>query len=146
MGFKLDENAGLFPQGMHLVEVDECVQKFSKAGDGMFAVKMRDVYSNDVFWENWMMEGKGQGMTVPKVRALGLDVANIIEAGDLVGRRMVVKVTHKDSEAFGTQAQVSKAWTPDGAPADWHPPSGEAQPKPSGLKTASGEDAESQPF
>lgn len=136
MGFKVDEHADLFPQGTFLLEVDDCVQKFSKKGDGMFAVKLRDVYSGRTLFENWMMEGRGQGMSVPKLRALGLDLTGMIEAQDCVGRRMIASVKHKSSEEFGDQAQISKAWPESSPPPDWKKPDEPPETPPQTLANA----------
>lgn len=128
MGFKVDKNADLFPEGLFMFEVVACDVKHSQAsGDPYFKVTLRDVYTRRTLFENWMMAGNGQGMTVPKLRALELDLDKDVEAGDLIGRRLIARIKHKDSEKYGTQAQIGKSWPESKPPQEWlaeHPEPG----------------------
>jgi hypothetical protein len=120
VGFKVDPSAGVFPAGLCLLEVVEAEEKSSrKSGDGMFKVKLRDVHTRQTFYENWMMQGAGAGITIPKLKALGVDTEQVVESADLLGRRMIALIKHKDSADYGVQAQIAKAWLEDSPPAEW---------------------------
>lgn len=120
MGFNIDKTANLFPEGLFLLEVSECsVGHSKKSGDAYLKVKLRDVFTSRTLYENWMVQGNGQGMTVPKLKALEIDLDGEVEPGDLLGRRMIAKIKHKDSDQYGTQAQIGKCWPENAPPKEW---------------------------
>lgn len=117
---RVNPNADLFPEGLHLFEITECVSDRSKrSGDELFKVTMRDVHTRRTTMERWMVEGPGEGMTVRKFKALGLDLTKDIEPMDLVGLRFIGKVKHSTSEQYGDQAQISTIWNEAKPPKDW---------------------------
>jgi hypothetical protein len=120
VGYRVDPTADVFPEGLCLLEVVEVEEKRSRStGDAYFKVKLRDCHTRQSFYENWMMQGRGQSMTVPKLKALGLDLANEIERDDLLGRRMVARIKHKENGEYGTQAQIARSWPEDSPPPEW---------------------------
>lgn len=143
MGFRVDKTANLFPEGLALVEVAECTTGYSKKppNNGYFKVKLRDVHSGRTMYEIWMMEGAGQGMTVPKLAALELDLDHPVEPLDLVGQRMIARIKHRESEEYGAQAQIAKAWPVSKPPAEWTA----ANPEPGSPDLFDGKDDKGNP-
>lgn len=120
MGYRVDKNANLFPEGLFLLEIVQSETKRSKSsGDGMFKVKLRDTKTNRTFYENWMMEGNGVKRTIQKLDAIGLDLDDEIEADDLLDKRLIARVKHKDSPGYDTQAQIDKCWPESRPPQEW---------------------------
>lgn len=149
MGFKLDKNADLFPEGLYLFEVADATIGYSKkSGDAYLKVTLRDVNTRRTLFENWMIEGNGQGMTVPKLKALEIDLDQDVEPGDLIGRRMIARVKHRESEQYGTQAQIAKSWPESAPPKEWaavNPAIVDTEPMPfDGDKSAPSKPAASQ--
>jgi hypothetical protein len=144
MGYQVDKTANLFPEGLAMIEVVECENKHSKKPPyaGYFKLKLRDVFSMRTLYENWMMEGAGQGMTVPKLAALELDLDREVEAQDLIGRRMIVRIRHKESEEYGMQAQIAKAWPVSKPPQEWK----DANPEPGSPDLFDGNDEHDKPL
>lgn len=120
MGYRVDRDAYLFPEGLFLLEIVECENKRSKSsGDGMFKVKLRDVKTNRTFYENWMMEGNGVKHTIPKLEALALNLDDEIEPRDLLEKRIIARVKHKESPGYDTQAQIARVWPESRPPQEW---------------------------
>lgn len=120
MGYRVDRNANLFPEGLFLLEIVECENKRSKSsGDGMFKVKLRDVKTNRTFYENWMMEGNGVKHTIPKLEALSLNLDDEIEPRDVLDKRLIARVKHKESPGYDTQAQIARVWPESRPPQEW---------------------------
>lgn len=129
MGYRVDRSAHLFPEGLFLLKIVECEDKRTRNGDGAFRVKMRDEASSRTFYETWSMEGAGTKHTIPKLDAIGLDIdgEDEIEARDLLDKRFIARVKHKESPGFDTQAQIAKVWPESRPPQEWrdmHPEEG----------------------
>lgn len=124
MGYQVDPNADQMPEGWHLFEIKSCEDKVSKKGDGMFVVNMSDVDTGRFHRERWMMQGKGQGMTVPKLRALGVDMGKPVEAIDLVGRRFFGEIRMskpKPDSQYGPELQIKNVRDENNTPDDYNP-------------------------
>lgn len=119
MGYRVDKNAHIFPEGLFLLEIVGCEDKVSRAGDGKFNVKLRDTKTGRTFYDGWMMEGNGVKHTIPKLEAIGLNMDDEIEAHDLLDKQFIARVKHKESPGFDTRAEVAKAWPTSRPPKEW---------------------------
>ena len=116
MGYKLDPNADLFPEGYHFFEVTGCMEKPTRAGVMRFQVVMKDLDTSRVHTEKWWVEGEWVGMSVGKFKALGVDL-NDLNPSDLIGRRFYGKVKHRPGKGdFGPQASIGSCYPEDAPP------------------------------
>jgi len=77
-----------------------------------------------------------------KLAALELDLDREVEAQDLIGRRMIVRIRHKESEEYGMQAQIAKAWPVSKPPQEWK----DANPEPGSPDLFDGNDEHDKPL
>lgn len=117
---RIDKNADLFPEGWHFFEVTGCEPKFTQKGDEQFLVRLKDVDTGRTHSERWFVSGEWVGMSVPKLKALGLDLDTDIQPADLIGRRFYGQVKHKPGKGdFGPQAQIGKTFDENHPPKEY---------------------------
>jgi len=132
---RIDPNADLFPLGWHLFEVMHVESKWTKKDDEQWAIRLRDVHTNRTHYERWFATGQWVGMTVPKLKALGMDFSQDIQGADLVGRRFYGEVgIRKGKDGYPDQAQIGKCRSEN------DPPEGFAAPEKPAEKVVDADD------
>jgi hypothetical protein len=66
-----------------------------------------------------MMEGNGVKHTIPKLEALALNLDDEVEPRDLLDKRFIARVKHKESPGYDTQAQIARVWPESRPPQEW---------------------------
>lgn len=121
---KMDPNADLFPVGLFLFEVIDTTVKFTQANNHeRWIVTLQDVHSGRRLTEGWMMEGGGAGMSVRKLKSLGVTDFNDVNPSDIKGRRMIAKVKHTPPKGdFEAKAELASTWPESNPPKEWQAP------------------------
>lgn len=126
---EVNEGGGLPDEGRYLCEVKECVEKRSGKGDAYYNLSLVDVRSGDFLaYDVCMLEGRGNGMGLKKLEALGAaskDDAggwHVNDASMIVGCRAFVVLKH-DTYNDKTRAVVDVKGTDwcGYAPEDYEP-------------------------
>lgn len=120
--------------GTYLVTVKECKEGISKKGDAFFNVRLNtesfDGRETTLCFDILMMEGKGAGIGLAKLQALGIPKGTAdVSAQDLIGRRAWVNV---DSQTYDGKTHLKVYTTFDpfelGYWPESEPPDGVSEP------------------
>jgi len=90
-----DFGDGPLGPGVYRVEVSDCVERTSKAGDKYFNVKMKDLDSGKIVcFDPVMLEGKGASIGLCKLSRLGFEPTEDFEivAAQVIGKRAYIGV------------------------------------------------------
>lgn len=92
--------------GDYAAEVDGCEEKVSKKGAALFVVAFKDINTGNALCDDViMLEGKGKGIGIAKLRALGFEenFQGDMSAAELIGRRCIVHLSWDD---YGGKKQL----------------------------------------
>ena len=90
-----------FEPGVYLAEIENCTQKFSKAGNDMFVVRWRAVdfdIKASLCMDFIVFSDGAAGLLRAKLGVLGFDPGQVVQPADLIGRRACLLIIHDEHE------------------------------------------------
>lgn len=132
------DNSGMPAEGRYFAEVSACEEKSSKSGDDYYNLSFTEVGTGRFLcYDIAMLEGKGAGIGVKKLKAVGGAVEEgdeyaIKPAGEVIGGRVYLHLVH---ESYGDKTRCVPDFKCDAAPFGYEPCDPPSVPAPSAPST-----------